>query len=63
MFCREIVLMEFAQELGFALSLFLSLSALLIWTHRRHRKARKYRKAVADALMVQNEAGRPYLVC
>lgn len=55
--------MEFVQELGFASCFFFSLCALLIWTHRRHRKAHKYRKAVADALMVQDEAGRPYLVC
>jgi len=52
-----------AQEIGFGLTFYFALCALLIWTHRRHRKARKYRKAVADALMVQDEPGRPYLLC
>ena len=57
------VLMNAVQEIGFGLTFYLALCALLIWTHRRHRKAHKYRKAVADALMVQDEPGRPYLVC
>lgn len=59
----EIVLMNLARALGFGSTFYLALCALLIWTHRRHRKARKYRQAVADALMVQDEPGRPYLVC
>jgi hypothetical protein len=55
--------MDLASPVGFAITLYLALCALLIWAHRHNSKARKYRKAVSDALMMQNEQGRPYLVC
>jgi hypothetical protein len=55
--------MAFASFIVYALTLFLALCALLKWAHRRNRLKRQYRQALSKALIVENEVGRPFLMC
>lgn len=55
--------MDLVPLIAYALTLFLALVALLKWAHRRKRVTRQYREALSKALIVENDPGRPFLMC